>query len=70
LKQILDEWKTLLSVVVFPYRFGSAKLEPGLSPRLGRGHARAQILFDLEREMFGDLVAQALVGAPPGCEIR
>jgi hypothetical protein len=69
LKQILNEWKTLLSVVLIPYRFGGAKLDPGLSPRLGEGHARVQILFDLEREMFGDLFAQALVVAPPGCEV-
>ncbi|HTY85436.1 MAG TPA: hypothetical protein VMB19_14530 [Silvibacterium sp.] len=54
MKQILNEWKTLLSVVLFPYRFGRAKLEPGLSSRLGRSHARTQILFDLEREMFGE----------------
>jgi hypothetical protein len=66
LKQILNEWKTLLTVVIFPYRFGCAELEPGLSARLGRGHARAQILFDLEREMFGDLILEALVGTPPG----
>jgi hypothetical protein len=59
----------LLKVVVFPYRFGCAKLEPGLSPRLGRGHARAQILLCLERKMFGNLFLQPLVATPPCGEI-
>ena len=49
---------------------GRAELERGLPPRLGRRHAGAQILLCLEREMFGDLFLQALVGTPPGGEIR
>jgi hypothetical protein len=55
LKQILNEWKTLLTVVIFPYRLGSAKLERGLPPRLDGRHPSAQILLGLEREMFGEL---------------
>ena len=68
-EQILDEGKALLGVVVFPYRFGRAKLECGLPPRLGGRHTGAQILLRLEREMFGDLFLQALVGTPPCREI-
>jgi hypothetical protein len=65
LKQILNEWKTLLSVMVFAYRFGRAELEHGLAARLGGRHPRAHVLVGLEREMFGKLFAQALVGAAP-----
>ena len=62
--------KTLLGVVVLADGLGRAKLERGLSPRLGGRHAGAQILLSLQGEMFGDLFAQALVGAPPGGEVR
>jgi hypothetical protein len=34
-EQILDEGQALLGVMMFPYRFGRAKLECGLAPRLG-----------------------------------
>jgi hypothetical protein len=70
LKQILNEWKALLSVVVFPYRFRCAKLEPGLSPGLGGRHAGTQILFSLQGKMLGDLFLEALVAAPCGGEVR
>ena len=61
-EQILDEGEALLGVMVFPDRFGRAELECGLPPRLGGRHTGAQILLGLEREMFGDLFLQALVG--------
>ena len=69
-EQILDQGKSLLVVVVFPDRLGRAELECGLPPRLGGRHAGAQILLGLQREMFGDLFPQTLVGTAPGGEIR
>ena len=69
-EQILDEGKTLLVVMAVSYRLGCAKLECGLPPRLRVRHARAQILFGLERKMSGDLFLEALVGTAPGGEIR
>ena len=55
---------------LFPDRLSRAELERGLPPRLGGRHAGAQVLLCLERKMFGDLFLQALVGTPPGGEIR
>src|ERR1700722_4311426 len=49
---------------------GRAQLEYGLPPRFGGRHACAQILFDLESEMFDHLFSQALVRAASGCKIR
>jgi len=51
-------------VVILSHRPHSAELQHGLPPRLLHIHPRAQILLDLERKMFGDLLSQALVGAP------
>ena len=64
-EQILNEGQAVLGVVLFADRLGRAKLECGLTPGLRGGHARSQILLDLEREMLGDLILQALAGTPP-----
>jgi len=56
--------------VVFADRFRRTQLDCGLAPRFGGRHASAQILFCLERKMFGDLFLQALVGILPCHEIR
>ena len=60
----------MLGVVMLADGFGCAELDCGLTPRLGEGHSRAHILLDLEGKMFGHLISQALVGTPPGREIR
>jgi hypothetical protein len=69
LQQILDEGKTLLGMVVLPYRFSRSKLQRRLASRLCPRHAGAQIFVSLKRKMVGDLVMQALVVTMPCGEI-
>ena len=59
----------LLSVVVLADNLRSAQLQCCL-PRLCGRHSGAKILVCLEREMFGEFVLEALVGAPSGGEVR
>ena len=68
-EQVLDEGNALLGVMVFPDYLSRAELQHCLPPRLGRRHASAQVLFCLEREMFGELFPQAFLGTPPSSEI-
>src|SRR6202453_1026747 len=65
-EKILSKRKTLLRVVVLANGLGRAKLQCGLTPRLGGRHAGTQILLSLQGKMFGHLFLEALVGAPSG----
>ncbi len=60
----------MLGVVVLADRFRCTELDSGLSPRFGGRHVGAQILFGLERKMFGDLFLQAFVRALSRREIQ
>src|ERR1700723_2155069 len=60
----------LLSMVVLADSLRSAQLQCGLPPRLCGRHSGAKILVCLEREMFGEFIPEALVGAPSGGEVR
>jgi hypothetical protein len=69
-EKILSKRKILLGVVVLANGLGRAKLQCGLPTRLGWWHAGTQILVCVEREMFGEFILEALVGAPSGGEVR
>src|SRR6202044_3902599 len=70
LQQILHQWQPLFRVILFARRLHRAKLQYGLPPRLDGRHAGTQILLSLQGHMFGDLLTEALVGAPSGGEVR
>src|SRR6202035_1898331 len=69
-KKIFRERKTLLGVVLLANGLGRTKLQCGLPARLDGRHAGAQVLLSLQGHMFGHLLAEALVGAPSGGEVR
>jgi hypothetical protein len=68
-QKILSERKSLLGVVLLAYGLGGTKLQCGLPARLDGWHAGAEVLLSLQGHMFGHLLTEALVGAPPACEV-
>src|SRR6202453_4328410 len=69
LREGLQKQQSPAQRVVLADSLRSALLQCGLPPRLCGRHSGAKILVCLEREMFGEFIPEALVGAPSGGEV-